>query len=118
MPRNHKSPGTRNPGSFQTAGDDEPVLGISQYPSCAKFTPRRQGYEQANKYLITDQNQQTLAFMAEEELGLMAVLARQLFRTHRSFRTTVIDPHGQVLLRVRIVFTSNPVCSSIVPSVG
>lgn len=38
--------------------------------------------------------------MAEEERGFLATLQRQLFRTHRPFRSTILDTEGNTILKV------------------
>jgi len=38
--------------------------------------------------------------MAEEERGFLATLQRQLFRTHRPFRSTIFDLDGNIILKV------------------
>lgn len=38
--------------------------------------------------------------MAEEERGFLATLQRQLFRTHRPFRSTILDLDGNIILKV------------------
>lgn len=58
------------------------------------------GFEQANKYVIMDPNGNHLGYMAEQEFGMGNMLARQTFRTHRSFTTHVFDKHEKEVLRV------------------
>ncbi|GAA6002050.1 hypothetical protein JCM10207_003052 [Rhodosporidiobolus poonsookiae] len=58
------------------------------------------GWEEANKYALMSPEGHTLAYLLEEETGMAGVMSRQLLRTHRPFRATVIDTEGQVLLRV------------------
>lgn len=57
------------------------------------------GFEQANKYTILDAQGNHLGFMAERDLGMGNVMARQMFRTHRSFETHVFDKHEREVLR-------------------
>lgn len=40
--------------------------------------------------------------MAEQETGLANTLARQAFRTHRSFVAHIFDREGTEVLRVRL----------------
>lgn len=42
--------------------------------------------------------------MAEEDRGFLSTLQRQLFRTHRPFRSTILDTDGNVVLRVNRPF--------------
>ena len=58
------------------------------------------GFEQANKYVIMDPQGNHIGYMAEMELGMGKVMARQIFSTHRSFTTHVFDRHGKEVLRV------------------
>lgn len=48
-----------------------------------------------------DANGNHVGYMAEQEKGLGSTMARQWFRTHRSFVTHVFDRHENELLRVR-----------------
>ena len=58
------------------------------------------GYEQAIKYVIMDPQGQHIGYMAERELGMGNMMARQMFSTHRSFTTHVFDRQGKEVLRV------------------
>ena len=58
------------------------------------------GFEQANKYVIMDPKGGQIGYMAERELGMGNVMARQAFSTHRSFTTHVFDRLGKEVLRV------------------
>ena len=58
------------------------------------------GFEQANRYTIMDPQGNHLGFMAEQELGMGNMMARQWFRTHRSFTTHVFDKNMKEVLRV------------------
>ncbi|CAG8155108.1 unnamed protein product [Penicillium olsonii] len=57
------------------------------------------GFEQANKYVIMDAQGNHIGYMAEQEKGLGNAMARQSFRTHRSFVTHVFDRHENEVLR-------------------
>ena len=59
------------------------------------------GFEQANKYVIMDPQGNHIGYMAERELGMGNMLARQWFRTHRSFTAHIFDKHEKEVLRVR-----------------
>ena len=58
------------------------------------------GFEQANKYVIMDPQGNHIGYMAERDLGMGNMMARQIFSTHRSFTTHVFDRHGKEVLRV------------------
>ena len=58
------------------------------------------GFEQANRYTIMDPQGNHLGYMAEQELGMGNMMARQWFRTHRSFTTHVFDREMKEVLRV------------------
>ena len=58
------------------------------------------GFEQANKYVIMDPHGNHIGYMAERELGIGNMMARQMFSTHRSFTTHVFDKQGKEVLRV------------------
>ncbi|KAJ1986952.1 hypothetical protein H4R33_003089 [Dimargaris cristalligena] len=57
------------------------------------------GFEQANKYAIVDPAGQPVGFVAEQE-NFSSTISRQLLRTHRPFKATILDPAGQVVLEV------------------
>ncbi|KAI4123878.1 MAG: hypothetical protein LQ347_005966, partial [Umbilicaria vellea] len=57
------------------------------------------GFEQANKYVIMDPQGNHIGYMAERELGMGNMMARQWFRTHRSFTAHVFDKHEKEVLR-------------------
>lgn len=58
------------------------------------------GFEQANKYVIMDPKGGHIGYMAERELGMGNMMARQMFSTHRSFTTHVFNRQGKEILRV------------------
>ena len=57
------------------------------------------GFEQANKYVIMDPQGNYLGFMAERDLGMGNMMARQWFSTHRSFTTHIFDKNAKEVLR-------------------
>ncbi|KAI9721677.1 MAG: hypothetical protein M1828_005045 [Chrysothrix sp. TS-e1954] len=57
------------------------------------------GFEQANKYVIMDGEGNHLGYLAEEDHGFGTAMARQMFRTHRSFTTHVFDMKEREVLR-------------------
>ncbi|TKY87500.1 hypothetical protein EX895_003514 [Sporisorium graminicola] len=64
------------------------------------------GFEQANKYSIHAPSGELVGYLAEEEQGLLGgALQRQLLRTHRPFRATVMDASGKPVLMIRRPFT-------------
>ncbi|KAE8351753.1 Scramblase-domain-containing protein [Aspergillus coremiiformis] len=63
------------------------------------------GFEQANKYVIMDANGNHIGYMAEQERGMANMMARQWFRTHRSFVTHVFDKHENEVLRFHRPFS-------------
>lgn len=58
------------------------------------------GFEQANKYVIMDPQGNHIGYLAEQEHGLGKTVARQVFRTSRSFTTHVFDRNEKEVLRV------------------
>ena len=58
------------------------------------------GFEEANRYVIMDPRGTHLGYMAEREFGMGNMLARQTFKTHRSFTTHVFNKEGVEVLRV------------------
>lgn len=60
------------------------------------------GFEQANKYVIMDPQGNHIGYMAEQELGMGNMMARQWFRTHRSFTTHIFDREMKEVLRVSL----------------
>ncbi|KAJ5099564.1 Scramblase-domain-containing protein [Penicillium argentinense] len=63
------------------------------------------GFEQANKYVIMDAQGNHIGYMAEQEKGMTNAMARQWFRTHRSFVTHVFDRHENEVLRFHRPFS-------------
>ncbi|KAK4048603.1 hypothetical protein OIO90_005773 [Microbotryomycetes sp. JL221] len=63
------------------------------------------GYEQANKYRIMSPEGSILGYLVEEDLGFGKAIARQAFKTHRSFKATVLDTEGNVIMIVRRPFS-------------
>ncbi|KAF9885622.1 hypothetical protein FE257_012713 [Aspergillus nanangensis] len=63
------------------------------------------GFEQANKYVIMNAHGEHIGYMAEQEKGMANMMARQWFRTHRSFVTHVFDRHENEVLRHSISLT-------------
>ncbi|KAI9203480.1 Scramblase-domain-containing protein [Polychytrium aggregatum] len=59
------------------------------------------GYEQANKYSITDASGNNVGFIAEDESTFTGSLLRQLMRTRRAFGADILDRNGQLVLKVR-----------------
>ncbi|KAI0281430.1 Scramblase-domain-containing protein [Russula aff. rugulosa BPL654] len=62
------------------------------------------GFEQANKYVISNDVGEVLGFIAEEPRGLLASFSRQLLRTHRPFRAVIMDREGTPILWIRRPF--------------
>lgn len=62
------------------------------------------GFEQANQYVIMDPQGNHIGYMAERDSGMGNMMARQWFRTHRSFTTHVFDKHEKEVLRVRQLY--------------
>ena len=63
------------------------------------------GFEQANRYVIMDPQGNHIGYMAERELGMGNMMARQMFTTHRSFTTHVFDKHEKEVLRFHRPFS-------------
>ncbi|KAL1593879.1 hypothetical protein SLS60_010612 [Paraconiothyrium brasiliense] len=57
------------------------------------------GFEQANRYVIMDPHGVHIGYLAELDLGVGRAVARQMFRTHRSFTTFVFDKEEKEVLR-------------------
>ncbi|KZT28484.1 Scramblase-domain-containing protein [Neolentinus lepideus HHB14362 ss-1] len=62
------------------------------------------GFEEANRYVISNEMGEPLGFIAEEPRGFLSTFSRQLFKTHRPFRALVMDPQGAPILWVRRPF--------------
>ena len=60
------------------------------------------GLEQANKYVILNGQGDTIGYIAEKDLGMGNMMARQAFSTHRSFTAHVFDKHEKEVLRVSL----------------
>ncbi|KAG2091814.1 Scramblase-domain-containing protein [Suillus discolor] len=62
------------------------------------------GFEQSNRYTISNEAGEPLGYIAEEPRGVLSMFARQIFRTHRPFRALVMDLHGSPILWIRRPF--------------
>jgi hypothetical protein len=62
------------------------------------------GFEQANRYIIMNGQGQTLGYIAERDHGIGSAIARQAFRTHRSFTTHIFDAQEREVLRIHRPF--------------
>ncbi|CAK4033143.1 Hypothetical predicted protein [Lecanosticta acicola] len=62
------------------------------------------GFEQANRYIIMDGQGQTLGYIAERDHGIGSAMARQMFKTHRSFTTHIFDRQEKEVLRIHRPF--------------
>lgn len=62
------------------------------------------GFEQANRYIIMNGQGQTIGYIAERDHGIGSTLARQMFRTHRSFTTHIFDVQEREVLRIHRPF--------------
>lgn len=63
------------------------------------------GFEQTNKYSISNAVGEQVGYIAEEPRGLIGVVARQVFATHRPFRAVILDSTGTPLLWLRRPFS-------------
>jgi len=63
------------------------------------------GFEQANRYVIMDPHGNHIGYLAEQEHGMGNAMARQMFKTHRSFMTHVFDREEKEILRFHRPFS-------------
>ncbi|KAI9006914.1 Scramblase-domain-containing protein [Hyaloraphidium curvatum] len=63
------------------------------------------GFEQANKYAVRDVYGQQIGQILEHEAGMLSVIQRQLFRTHRQFTAFLVDANGNLALKIYRPFT-------------
>ncbi|KAI4668929.1 uncharacterized protein J4E79_000971 [Alternaria viburni] len=63
------------------------------------------GFEQANRYVIMDPHGNHIGYLAEQDHGLGNAMARQMFKTHRSFTTHVFDRDEKEILRFHRPFS-------------
>ncbi|KAF2125336.1 Scramblase-domain-containing protein [Dothidotthia symphoricarpi CBS 119687] len=63
------------------------------------------GFEQANRYVIMDPHGTHIGYLAEQEHGVGSAVARQMFKTHRSFTTHVFDREEKEVLRFHRPFS-------------
>ncbi|KDE07362.1 hypothetical protein MVLG_02404 [Microbotryum lychnidis-dioicae p1A1 Lamole] len=63
------------------------------------------GYEQANRYQLQSPEGEVLGYLLEEDLGIGKAITRQMLKTHRPFKATVLDTEGNVILVVSRPFT-------------
>jgi hypothetical protein len=62
------------------------------------------GFEQANRYVIMDPHGNHIGYLAELDHGVGRAVARQMFRTHRSFTTHIFDKDEREVLRLHRPF--------------
>lgn len=62
------------------------------------------GFEQANRYVIMNELGETIGYLAEQDHGLGSAMARQMFKTHRSFTSHIFDVSGCEVLRIHRPF--------------
>ncbi|CAI6307897.1 unnamed protein product [Periconia digitata] len=63
------------------------------------------GFEQANRYVIMDPHGNHIGYLAERDHGISSTVARQMFKTHRSFTTHVFDKEEREILRFHRPFS-------------
>lgn len=63
------------------------------------------GFEQANRYVIMDPHGNHIGYLAERDHGIGSAVARQMFKTHRSFTTHVFDREEKEILRFHRPFS-------------
>ncbi|KAJ4377340.1 hypothetical protein N0V83_000165 [Neocucurbitaria cava] len=63
------------------------------------------GFEQANRYVIMDPHGNHIGYLAERDHGVGSAVARQMFKTHRSFTTHVFDRDEKEILRFHRPFS-------------
>ncbi|KNG47760.1 scramblase family protein [Stemphylium lycopersici] len=63
------------------------------------------GFEQANRYVIMDPHGNHVGYLAEQDHGIGNAVARQMFKTHRSFTTHVFDRDEKEILRFHRPFS-------------
>ena len=62
------------------------------------------GFEQANRYIMMNGHGQTIGYIAEQDHGIGSTMARQVFRTHRSFTAHIFDAQEREVLRIHRPF--------------
>ena len=62
--------------------------------------------------LVGNESGKVLGYIAEEPKGFLAVLARQIFATHRPLRAIVMDPEGSPIMWARIKIRFSNICNS------
>ena len=62
------------------------------------------GFEQANRYAIVDPSGTPVGYIVEEDTSMVKAMSRQVFRTHRPFKASVLDLEGNVVLKIHRPF--------------
>ncbi|GLB35083.1 putative phospholipid scramblase family protein [Lyophyllum shimeji] len=62
------------------------------------------GFEQSNRYSISNEAGIPVGYIAEEARGFLGALSRQAFATHRPFRAVIMDMDGSPVLWLRRPF--------------
>ncbi|KAF2768783.1 Scramblase-domain-containing protein [Teratosphaeria nubilosa] len=88
---------------------DHPALALLANSSLViqrqiEFMNIMMGFEQANRYIIMNGQGQTIGYIAEKDHGLGTAVARQMFKTHRSFTTHIFDAQEREVLRIHRPF--------------
>ncbi|KAF9962899.1 hypothetical protein BGZ65_007293 [Modicella reniformis] len=62
------------------------------------------GFEQANKYTIVDPSGTPVGYIAEEDTNMLKAMSRQVLRTHRPLKASVLDLEGKEVLKIHRPF--------------
>ncbi|KAF9378141.1 hypothetical protein CPB97_009751 [Podila verticillata] len=62
------------------------------------------GFEQANKYAIVDPTGSPIGYIAEEDTTFVKTMSRQMLKTHRPFKASVLDLEGNEILKIHRPF--------------
>lgn len=62
------------------------------------------GFEQANRYAIVDPSGAPIGYIVEEDTTMVKAMSRQLLRTHRPFKASVLDLDGNEILKIHRPF--------------
>ncbi|KAG0221588.1 hypothetical protein BGX31_009717 [Mortierella sp. GBA43] len=62
------------------------------------------GFEQANRYAIVDPSGTPIGYIVEEDTNILKAVSRQMLRTHRPFKASVLDLEGNEVLKIHRPF--------------
>ncbi|CDK27064.1 unnamed protein product [Kuraishia capsulata CBS 1993] len=113
--RYHNQGGIISPTDTVSAILSQPTLVIERN---IEFMNLFLGFEQANRYTVSDPSGQVLGHLIERDFGIVKMMMRQVYRLHRPFTVELFDTQGNLLLTIKRPFSFiNSHIKAILPSI-